>query len=381
MLTPCRKLLLLLQLVLLSAGTAVADYPLQPVPFNKVEMTSDFWRPRLETQRKTLVPFAFQRTQPGVEHLKAARDFLAGKKVEGHRAHRFIDSDLYKVMEGAAYLLQLRRDPELEKTLDDLAEVIAGAQHENGYLYPSHTTGVGRVKNMMGDKPYTFIVHSHELYNVGHLYEAAIAYYRATGKRKLLDTAEKSAAHISKVIFEGDPDYNGGKPIRQAPGHQEMELALVKLYRVTEQATLSRYGPEVPRNPGRDLRAPWRRRDGSHVRPAACSSDRAAGSRRTCRSRDVPVLGDGGRRHADGGAGLRQSTRPHLGKHHQHADAHHGRVLARSTESKVSDRSMSFPMRTLSMKRAPRSAMCCSTTACSCCTKMRSIWTWRKSRC
>lgn len=220
-------------LLLLGSCGVAADYPLKPVPFNKVEMTSSFWRPRLETQRKTLVPFAFERTQPGVEHLKAARDFLAGKKVEGHRAHRFIDSDLYKVMEGAAYLLQLRSDPELEKTLDDLADVIAGAQHENGYLYPSHTTGAGSSKNMMGDKPYTFIVHSHELYNVGHLYEAAIAYYRATGKKKLLDVVEKSARHINKVIFEGDPSYNNGKPIRQAPGHQEMELALVKLFRVT----------------------------------------------------------------------------------------------------------------------------------------------------
>ena len=210
-----------------------ADYPLKPVPFNKVRMTSDFWRPRLETQRKTLVPFAFERTQPGVEHLKAARDFLAGKKIEDHRAHRFIDSDLYKVMEGAAYLLQLKRDPELEKTIDDLAAVIAGAQHRNGYLYPSHTTGAGSSKHMMGDKPYTFIVHSHELYNVGHMYEAAIAYYRATGKKTLLDVAEKSARHINRVIFEGDPEYNDGKPIRQAPGHQEMELALVKLYRVT----------------------------------------------------------------------------------------------------------------------------------------------------
>ncbi|MEC7449700.1 MAG: beta-L-arabinofuranosidase domain-containing protein, partial [Planctomycetota bacterium] len=196
-------------------------------------MTSDFWRPRLETQRKTLVPFAFERTQPGVEHLKAARDFLAGKKVEDHRAHRFIDSDLYKVMEGAAYLLQLRRDPDLEKTLDELTDVIAGAQHENGYLYPSHTTGAGTSKDMMGDRPYAFIVHSHELYNVGHLYEAAVAYYQATGKKKLLNVAEKSAEHINRVIFEGDSDYNQGKPIQQAPGHQEMELALVKLYRVT----------------------------------------------------------------------------------------------------------------------------------------------------
>lgn len=233
MLRSYTKQFLSLMILALFVATATADYPLRPVPFNKVEMTSDFWRPRLETQRKTLVPFAFERTQPGVEHLKAARDFLAGKKIEERRAQRFIDSDLYKVMEGAAYLLQLRSDPELEEQLDDLADVIAGAQQKNGYLYPSHTTGVGAVKNMMGDAPYTFVVHSHELYNVGHLYEAAIAYYQATGKRKLLDVAEKSAQHINQVFFVGDPNYNNGKPIRQAPGHQELELALVKLHRVT----------------------------------------------------------------------------------------------------------------------------------------------------
>lgn len=209
------------------------DYALQPVPFNEVEITSDFWRPRLVTQRETLVPFAFERTKPGVEHLQAAKDYLAGQSVPSHRPHRFIDSDLYKVMEGAAYLLQLQRDPELEATLDGLIDLIAEAQHTNGYLYPSHTTGVGSSRNMMGDAPYEFVVHSHELYNVGHMYEAAIAYYRATGKDKLLKVARKSADHIQRVFFEGDPEYNGGEPILQAPGHQELELALVKLYRVT----------------------------------------------------------------------------------------------------------------------------------------------------
>lgn len=219
--------------LLLTGSATFADYPLKPVSFSDVELTSSFWRPRLETQRKTLVPFAFERTQSGVEHLRAARDYLAGKPVEDHRPHRFIDSDLYKVMEGAAYLLQLRRDPDLENQLDELADLVALAQHKDGYLYPSHTTGVGTEKDMMGDKPYAFIVHSHELYNVGHLYEAAVAYYQATGKDKLLKVAEKSANHINRVIFEGDPNYNDGKPILQATGHQELELALVKLYRVT----------------------------------------------------------------------------------------------------------------------------------------------------
>jgi len=223
----------LLALILTTSFAEAADYPLKPVPFHEVEMTSAFWRPRLETQRKVLVPFAFEKTKSGVEHLQAAADALAGKKTDGHRPHRFIDSDLYKVMEGAAYLAKLRDDPELEAQFDRIVEVIAAAQESNGYLYPSHTTGVGAKKNMMGDKPYEFVVHSHELYNMGHLYEAAIAYYQATGKDKLLKVAEKNARHVNKVFFEGDPKYNGGKPIRQAPGHQEMELALVRLYRVT----------------------------------------------------------------------------------------------------------------------------------------------------
>ena len=210
-----------------------AKEPIEPVPFHEVEMTSEFWRPRLVTQRKVLVPFAFEKTESGVAHLQAAADFLGGKKVEGHRPHRFIDSDLYKVMEGAAYLAQLQDDPELEAQFDRIVEVIEAAQEPNGYLYPSHTTKVGSDKNMMGNQPYAFVVHSHELYNMGHLYEAAIAYYLATGKDKLLKVAEKNAQHVNQVFFQGDPKYNGGKPIRQAPGHQEMELALVKLYKVT----------------------------------------------------------------------------------------------------------------------------------------------------
>ena len=225
---------ILLTTLLFQISLQAADYPLKPVPFHEVEMTSEFWRPRLETQRKVLVPFAFDKTKPGVAHLQAAADHLAGKEVQGHRPHRFIDSDLYKVMEGAAYLAKLKDDPELEAQFDRIVDVIAAAQEPDGYLYPSHTTGVGSEKSMMGNKPYTFVVHSHELYNMGHLYEAAIAYYQATGKDKLLKVAEKNAQHINKVFFEGgDPKYNSGKPIRQAPGHQEPELALVRLYRVT----------------------------------------------------------------------------------------------------------------------------------------------------
>lgn len=215
------------------ARQAEHDYPLKPVEFNAVELQDAFWLPRLQTQREVLVPHAFEQTQPGIRHLQAAADFLAGNPPADHRPHRFIDSDLYKVMEGAAYLLQLERDPALEARMDGIIDIIVAAQREDGYLYPSHITGGAAADHMMGDAPYAYVVHSHELYNMGHLYEAAVAYHKATGKDQLLKVAEKNARHVNRVFFEGDPAYNGGQPVNQAPGHQEIELALVKLSRAT----------------------------------------------------------------------------------------------------------------------------------------------------
>ena len=91
---PIKSWVICLVLIIQSLGATAADYPLKPVPFNNVTITSEFWRPRWVTQRKTLVPFAFERTQTGVKHLEAARDYLRGIKQDEHRPHRFIDSDL-----------------------------------------------------------------------------------------------------------------------------------------------------------------------------------------------------------------------------------------------------------------------------------------------
>ena len=220
------------------AGDRQSGNGLTPLPFNKVSLEDDFWKPRLETQAKTLIPFALGKTTPAVEALEMAGDFLAGDSTALPTPHRYRSSDLYKVMEGAALLLTETPDPALERRLDKIIDIIARAQQDDGYLYVSHITGVSKDHDHwggggMGDKPYSFVLHSHELYNMGHMYEAAIAYYRATGKDKWLKVAEKNARHINKVFFEGDPDYNDGKPVNQAPGHQELELALVKLFRVT----------------------------------------------------------------------------------------------------------------------------------------------------
>ncbi|MCL3780167.1 hypothetical protein EMN47_07155 [Prolixibacteraceae bacterium JC049] len=215
---------------------------LKPVPFNEVKLEDQFWLPRLKTQAETLVPFALDKTNPAVENLRKAGQILAGNNSEKPFPHRFVSSDLYKVMEGAAYLLKIKRDPKLEKQLDDIINIIGKAQQKDGYLYVAHIADVAKKYRAfwgpsgMGDKPYSWVVHSHELYNMGHMYEGAIAYFQATGKRKWLDIAEKNAQHINKVFFVGDKNYNNGKPINQAPGHQELELALVKMARVTNNS-------------------------------------------------------------------------------------------------------------------------------------------------
>lgn len=207
---------------------------LTPIPFNKVTLEDNFWLPRLHTQKEVLVPFALDKTKPAVENLQRTANFLKGIPDELPFTHRFVASDLYKVMEGAAYLLQLERDTCLEKEMDRIIDIISEAQQDDGYNYESHITGVAKNDiRGMGEKPYSFVVHSHELYNMGHMYEGAIAYYQATGKDKWLQVAEKNAHHINKVFFEGDPNYNDGIPVNQAPGHQEIELALVKLFRIT----------------------------------------------------------------------------------------------------------------------------------------------------
>ena len=230
----------LLSALLLSACQAneiVKEHEsLTPISFEKVTLQDDFWLPRLKTQKQTLVPFSLEKTETAVENLRRTAAYLkTGEKEPLLPLARYVASDLFKVMEGAAYLLTLEKDAELEKQMDEIIDVIADAQCEDGYLYElfSVDPSMRKLGWGAGDKPYSFVVHSHELYNMGHMYEGAVAYYRATGKRKWLDVAEKNAQHINKVFFEGDPNYNEGKPVNQAPGHQEIELALVKLYQVT----------------------------------------------------------------------------------------------------------------------------------------------------
>ncbi len=214
------------------------EEPLTQIPFQEVVLDDNFWLPRLQNLKEVLVPFSLDKTEYAVDNLRRVGAYLRGEQVTKPLEGRYyVSSDLFKVMEGVACLLTLERDADLERKMDEIIDVIAAAQKEDGYLYehhtmPKHLRNPSNVRST-GERPYSYVAHSHELYNMGHMYEGAIAYYRATGKRKWLDIAEKSAQHINRVFFEGDSRYNGGKPVMQAPGHQEIELALIKMYQVT----------------------------------------------------------------------------------------------------------------------------------------------------
>ena len=134
---------------------------------------------------------------------------------------------MFKVIEGAAYTLALHPDSKLDKYLDDLITKIAAAQEPDGYLYTARTIDPkGRV-DFFGPTRWSKLVGSHELYNVGHLYEAAVAHFQATGKRTLLEVALKNANLICKTFGPGPGQ------LQEPPGHQEIEIGLVKLFRAT----------------------------------------------------------------------------------------------------------------------------------------------------
>jgi DUF1680 family protein len=186
-----------------------------PVPFQDVHVKDSFWSPRIETNRKTTLEANLRQC----EVTGRIKNFaVAGKLVKGkHEGLLFNDSDLYKVIEGIAYSLAARPDAELEKRTDAIIDQIAAAQQPDGYLntYFTLVEPQNRWKN---------IRYGHELYCAGHLIEAAIAYYQATGKTKLLDVACKLADHIASV-------FGPGKKV-DTSGHEEIELALIKLYRI-----------------------------------------------------------------------------------------------------------------------------------------------------
>jgi DUF1680 family protein len=205
------------------------DYPIQPVPFTSVKLTDDFWAPRILKNAKVTIPIAFSYC----ESTGRVRNFeIAGGLDTGRfqTLNPFDDSDVFKIIEGAAYSLQTNPDPGLDAYLDTLIYKIGQAQEDDGYLYTNRTIaemhGGAGLHHWAGKNRWELdSILSHELYNLGHLYEAAVAHYQATGKRTLLDIALKSADLVNKDF--------GWNRVKVYPGHQVIEMGLVKLYRVT----------------------------------------------------------------------------------------------------------------------------------------------------
>lgn len=205
-----------------STNPAIKDYPVIPVPFSNVQVTDSFWLPIIETNRTVTIPFAFKKCE---ETGRIANFAVAGKVIPGRFCSKygFDDSDVYKIIEGAAYTLTTHPDPRLEAYLDSIANLIAKAQEPDGYLYTMRT--INPDSSWAKERWVNVPLGSHELYNVGHFYEAAVAYFQATGKRNLLDVATKNADLLCRTF--------GPDKLHITPGHPEIEIGLVKLYRAT----------------------------------------------------------------------------------------------------------------------------------------------------
>lgn len=220
--TNANKLKYVLFIISLSSTLLFAA---QPVPFTKVQIEDNFWKPRIETNRLVSIPSAFKKCE---ETGRMDNFALAGGLIQGEQKgdYPFDDTDPYKIIEGASYSLAVHYDPQLDQYLDHIISLITAAQEKDGYLYTCRTNKCARLERWMGKERWEKL-NSHELYNCGHLYEAAVAHYQSTGKRTLLDVALKNADLIDRA-FGPAPDQ------KKCPsGHPIIEMALVKLYRVT----------------------------------------------------------------------------------------------------------------------------------------------------
>jgi hypothetical protein len=203
------------------AAELPAPVRLRAVPFTQVVIRDSFWSPRRETNRVSSIPvnLAMLEQSGNIRNFELA---AAGER-KGYSGPVFMDSDLYKGLEAASYSLSTDPDPELAGRLDKIIAKIAAAQQPDGYLNTHFQVNDP-------DKRWTNLRDWHELYCAGHLFEAAVAHFQATGKRTLLDVAIRFADCIDSIFG----DAPGKRP--GYPGHPEIELSLVKLWRVTGEA-------------------------------------------------------------------------------------------------------------------------------------------------
>ena len=200
------------------------DYQYRDVNFTDVHFTDKFWAPRIETLRTVTIPYAFKKCEETgrIDNFAIAAGLKSGKF---NTRYPFDDSDAFKIIEGASYLLAVKKDAKLDHYIDSLIYLFSKAQEPDGYLYTTRTIGKN-VHPWAGKERWSRERdNSHELYNMGHMYEAAVAHFQATGKRNFLDIAIKNANLIDSIFGVGKREV--------APGHEVIEMGLVRLYRVT----------------------------------------------------------------------------------------------------------------------------------------------------
>ncbi len=201
------------------------DYPIKQVSISKVKITDRFWAAKIKTNNDITIPYVLKKCEETgrIDNFLRAAGLLKGDQ---RTLFHFDDSDVYKAIEAAAYSLIHETNDELEKYIDAFVETVGMAQEDDGYIYTNRTINPDNPHVLAGKNRWELVqIVSHELYCIGHLIESAVTYYQTTGKKKFLEIATKSADLLDETF--------GSSKNESAPGHQEIELALVRLYRTT----------------------------------------------------------------------------------------------------------------------------------------------------
>lgn len=201
-----------------------ADYPIRAVNFTAVKLADNFWLPRIEVNHTVTIPASFARC----ENTGRVKNFEMAAARSGKFCTKFTfdDTDIYKTIEGASFSMAVTPDKRMDRYVDSLIAIVGKAQEPDGYLYTARTIDPLHPPEWAGPERWVNEhVLSHELYNSGHLFEAASAHYLSTGKRNFLDIALRNADLLVKTFGPGKRGV--------APGHEVVEMGLVKLYRIT----------------------------------------------------------------------------------------------------------------------------------------------------
>lgn len=232
-----KKKLFIFVSILAVSGSGIAknivknSYPFEQVPFTSVKISQNsFWGNRIKAVRDVTIPLAFSKCETEGRYDNFVKAAHPDEKydVSTFMGFPFDDTDVYKTIEGASYVLQTFPDKKLVEYIDSVLDIVAAAQEPDGYLYTARTINPQKPHRWSGSKRWeSEEVLSHELYNLGHMVDAACAHYQATGSTKFLDIAKRYA---DCVVREVGPGKNQACVV---PGHQIAEMALARLYSLT----------------------------------------------------------------------------------------------------------------------------------------------------